>query len=281
MHRRSWLIVILGLLLIVMTVASVGLFMVISFQDSIIDELHNKVTEQEVLISKLKYTRNEEVNFTCMNEAAVPLDGGGRIKRGKLVAVNGSDNTGTLGEVSVEIVEGQGRVLINTNPFIEADTQLSAKIAVEVAQNFTGKSLLQNDVIITFDLNDTIMLGGPSAGAIMTTVAIAAIEDRDLRDDVLVTGTIEPSGWVGSVNGVLEKAQAATDDGASTFLVPHGGSLVRLNEKVIEEERILFFTIERVRYDSKIVDLNDYLNESDMEVVEVFTINDVVDYMLV
>ncbi|MDY6958168.1 MAG: S16 family serine protease [Halobacteriota archaeon] len=281
MQRRSWLIIILALLLVVMTVASVGLFMVVSYQESMINELHSRISEQEILISKLKYVRNEEVNFNCTNEAAVPLDGEERIKRGKIVAVSGTDNTGTLGEVSVEIISGQGRVLINTNPFIEADTQHSAKIAVEVAQNFTGKSLLQNDVIITFDLNDTIMLGGPSAGAIMTTVVIAAIEDKDLRDDVLVTGTIEPSGWVGSVDGVLEKAQAATEDGASTLLVPHGGSLVRFNEKVIEEERFLFFTIERVRYEPKIVDLNEYLNESDMEVVEVFTIDEVVDYMLV
>ena len=125
------------------------------------------------------------------------------------------------------------------------------------------------------------MLGGPSAGAAMATVVIAAIEDRDLRDDVMVTGTIEPSGWVGSVDGVLEKAQAATEGGASTFLVPHGGSLVKFDEEVIEEERIWFFTMDRVRYESKMVDLNEYLNSSDMEVVEVFTINDVVEYMLV
>ncbi|MDY6966442.1 MAG: S16 family serine protease [Halobacteriota archaeon] len=251
------------------------------YQETVISDLRHVVEEQEILIAKLKYTNSEEINFTCpVVEEAIPVEGDLQSKSARIVAVKREDNSGSLGDVFVEVKEGKGRVLVNTNPFVEADTQHSAKIAVGVAENYTGKSLLAQDVIITFDMNDTVLLGGPSAGAAITAVTIAAIEGREIRDDVVVTGTIEPSGWVGTVGGILEKAQTASDQGMSLLLVPHGELQIKYYERVIKKERFGFFTIERVRYEPRIVDLNEYLEDQDMEVKEVFTIEDVVGYML-
>ncbi|MFH0972233.1 MAG: hypothetical protein V1835_06760, partial [Candidatus Micrarchaeota archaeon] len=39
-----------------------------------------------------------------------------------VLAVKSDDNTGVLSYVNVEIRSGKGRVLINTNPFVEPDT---------------------------------------------------------------------------------------------------------------------------------------------------------------
>jgi predicted S18 family serine protease len=97
-----------------------------------------------------------------------------------ILAVKSNDNSGVLGKVNVEIDSGKGRVLMDTNPFLEPDTQFSAETAVSVAQNYTKKDLSDKDVIISFDIGGQL-LGGPSAGAAMTTAAIAAIEGKQVK----------------------------------------------------------------------------------------------------
>ena len=280
MRWRSKLIVLLMLLLLISTLTSAALYRGISYRETLIDDLRHQVEQQEILISKLQYIGPQEINFTCPIDEAIPIEGNLKKKSAKIVAVKGADNTGTLGIVTVEIKEGRGRVLIDTNPFVEADTQYSAKTAVEVAANYTKKSLVNKDVIITFDLNDTVVLGGPSAGAAISAVTIAAIEDREIRDDVVVTGGIEPTGWISTVGGLLEKAQAASGNETTLLLVPHGGLQLRYYERVEKRERFGFFTINRVVYEPRILDLNEHMEDQGLEVKEVFTIEDVVEQML-
>lgn len=245
-----------------------------------VNDLERVVKEQENLILNLQSKSSEELNFTCPVIEAIPVEGDLQTKSSKIVAVSGIHNSGSVGDVFIEVKGGRGRVLINTNPFIEADTQFSAKTAVEVAENYTQKSLLNKDVIVTFDMDDTVLLGGPSAGAAISAVTIAAIEDKEVRDDVIVTGTIEPSGRIGSVGGILEKAQAAYEQGTKIFLVPQGDLKIKYYERVVKRERLGFFNIQRVYYEPKELDLKEHMKEQGMEVKEVFTIEDVVENML-
>ena len=132
-----------------------------------------------------------------------------------VVAVTG-DSKGLVGSVDVEINPGRGRVLMDTNPFLEPDTQYSAETAAAIAEQYTGKSLDDRDVIYSFDIDGQV-LGGPSAGAAMAIATIAAIEGKDVRSDVAVTGTIEEDGSIGFVGGVLEKLQASSEKGVKLF----------------------------------------------------------------
>jgi len=197
-----------------------------------------------------------------------------------ILAVKSNDNSGVLGKVNVEIDSGKGRVLMNTNPFLEPDTQFSAETAVSVAQNYTKKDLSDKDVIISFDVSGQL-LGGPSAGAAMTVATIAAIEEKQVKKDVAVTGTIEPTGKIGDIGGVIEKAQAAANNKVKLFLVPEDELYLTYYERQIKNERIGNFIIQRVNYVPKTLDLNNYtMSELKMETKGVFSISDVVKYML-
>ena len=81
---------------------------------------------------------------------------------------------------------------------------------------------------------DIVTLDGASAGAAITATIIAAIEDTELDQNTLMTGTITPSGFVGRIGSVQEKAQAAQAHGAERFLVPQGQLVVVDGLDVIE-----------------------------------------------
>jgi predicted S18 family serine protease len=198
-----------------------------------------------------------------------------------VLAVMSMNGSGVMGRVNIEIRPGKGRVLMNTNPFLEPDTQYSAEIAVKVAQEYTKKDLSDKDVIISFDIGGEL-LGGPSAGAAMSVATISAIEGRKLKEDVAITGTITESGEIGMVGGIIEKAEAAAKNGIKLFLVPEDALYLTYYEKQVKEERIgRGFIIQRINYIPKRLDLNNYTkSQFDMETKGVSTIQDVVRYML-
>ncbi len=196
-----------------------------------------------------------------------------------VVAVT-SDGGGLVGSVDVEVNLGRGRVLMNTNPFLEPDTQFSAETATQIAEQYTKKSLDDRDVIYSFDIDGQV-LGGPSAGAAMTVATIAAIEGKQVRNDVAITGTIEEGGKIGFVGGVLEKMQAASEKGVKLFLVPEGQTKLTTYERIVEQQQRGGFVFQRVRYVPKTLDLSEYAkNELNIEVREVSTIGEVASYML-
>ncbi len=170
---------------------------------------------------------------------------------------------------------------MNTNPFLEPDTQYSAETAIKVAQNYTGKNLNDRDVILSFDVIGQV-LGGPSAGAAMTITTIAAIEQKKIKNDVAITGTIGPDGKVGQIGGVIQKAEAAAKNGIKIFLVPKDELILTYYERQVTKERISpNFVVQRVSYVPKTLDLNNYtISEWKMETKGVSIIDDVVKYML-
>jgi len=190
------------------------------------------------------------------------------------VSANGE---GVMSDLNVEIVEGKGRVLLNIEPLTGIQTQHSEVTAVNVAEWQTGFNLSNYDVIFTITANATVV-EGPSAGAAMTIATISAIEEKPLRDDVSVTGTIQPDGSIGPVGGLIEKSEAAYKDGDKYFLIPAGEELqAYLVEKV--EEPMPGWTVHRteIRY----INVTEYASENfNISIVQVATINDVIDIML-
>jgi predicted S18 family serine protease len=141
-----------------------------------------------------------------------------------------SDNTvseeGTLINISVEIQPGKGRVLVQTTPLMGMVFQDAANTAVFVAENKTGKSLSNSDIIFSINSRGQIPgVDGPSAGALMTLLTISAINNNTkLNDSITLTGTIDSEGKIGAIGGVLEKAQAAKSGGKTLFLIPRENS---------------------------------------------------------
>ncbi|HEC76917.1 MAG TPA: hypothetical protein ENI33_06655 [Thermoplasmatales archaeon] len=140
---------------------------------------------------------------------------------------------GVLTEVNVTMMNGSGNVFVVTSPLTQLDMQGSAKLAVDVAGMLTGKDVSKYDFFFQVKAESPIV-GGPSAGGVMTIASICLLQNIDARDDIVMTGMINPDGSIGPVGGILEKGEAAGEAGMKYFLIPKGQGI----EYKFVEERI-------------------------------------------
>ena len=141
-------------------------------------------------------------------------------KASMLVPAVITDGEGEMVRAEVKIEPGTGNIYISTEPLVGMDTQFSERTAVRVAAERLGRDARKYDVFLTLRVNDTKEVDGPSAGAAMTLLAIAALNGTEVRNDVTITGTIMEDGRIGSVGGVSKKAEAAARSGLSILMVP-------------------------------------------------------------
>jgi hypothetical protein len=182
--------------------------------------------------------------------------------------------SGVMLNISAEVKPGRGRVLVDTQPLMGLVFQDAANTAVFVAQNRTGVSLAGSDVIFSISAPGQVpAVDGPSAGALMTLLAISAIDGKPLREEVTLTGTIDKEGKVGAIGGIPEKAQAAKDAGKSLILIP--GENAKLVRYTPEERQYYGFTV--IQEVASTVDAKSYVEENiGIHVQYVDTIDDVV-----
>ncbi len=140
---------------------------------------------------------------------------------------------GSMLNISVEIRPGEGRVLVQTKPLMGTVFQDASNTAVSVAENKTGMNLSRSDVIFSIESQKGIpSVDGPSAGALMTLLVISALENKEIKNNVTLTGTVDQYGHVGAIGGVIEKANASKESGKTLFLLPKENSqLVQYTEK--------------------------------------------------
>lgn len=131
-----------------------------------------------------------------------------------------SEGNGVITLLVVEAVPGSGRTLVDIdNLLFWGDTQHSIRIAKNVASNITGIDVNNYDLVYNIYANASV-IGGESAGAALTIATIAVLQNKTLRDDVIITGTINHDGTIGPVQAILPKAKAAKENNATLFLVP-------------------------------------------------------------
>lgn len=141
--------------------------------------------------------------------------------RALAVAQTSQGLVGSVAEISIRQTNGTGLVFLDTQPFAQVDMQGSARLAVRVAAAASGLDASERDFYFVIRSPSQI-IGGPSAGGVMTIGAIAALQGWTIDPTVYMTGTINPDGSIGPVGGVPEKAQAAAQNGARLFLYPAG-----------------------------------------------------------
>jgi predicted S18 family serine protease len=184
---------------------------------------------------------------------------------------------GTLMNISVEVRPGKGRVLVQTTPLMGVVFQDAANTAVYVAENKTGKPLTSSDIIFSVSAAGKIPgVDGPSAGALMTLLAISAIDSNTkLNDSITLTGTIDNEGKIGAIGGVIEKAQAAKSGGKTLFLIPRENSQL-VTYKLIEKH---FGGITLVQREPEVINAKEYIEKNiGVRVEYVDTIDDVLNY---
>jgi predicted S18 family serine protease len=130
-----------------------------------------------------------------------------------------TNNTGSLTNFSLIITNGDGNVSIKGPAIVGNSTTQSAYTAAMYASNYTGHNFSNYNFTYTIlDAGDNV--SGPSAGGAMTVLAVSAFENKPLRTDFTMTGTISPNGSIGEIGGVYDKAGAAKNNGMELILVP-------------------------------------------------------------
>lgn len=66
------------------------------------------------------------------------------------------------------------------------------------------------------------LVDGPSAGALTTAAMMAALNGVPVKQDVTMTGTVNPDGSIGPVGGIPQKLKGAADAGKKSFGYPVG-----------------------------------------------------------
>ena len=191
-----------------------------------------------------------------------------------LVAVD-ENGAGVSTPLTVDVIPGDGKVLTDIDKLLFwVDTQYSIQTARDVARNITGVDTNKYDIIYSIS-TDATLVGGPSAGAALTLATIAALENKTLSKNIIITGTVEPDGSIGQVGGVLEKAQAVSDIGVDIFLVPPGqGEQTYLTPKETCTRRSGFIFCETT-YEQTTINIG---KDAGVSVIEVGTITEAMDY---
>lgn len=196
-----------------------------------------------------------------------------------IVAVS-NDGEGTVGKLTLKLIPGNNNVLVNTNPFLDTEMQYSANKAVAVAKQKSDYGF-NRDFLFDYQAGNSHLIGGESAGAASTVVAIAALENKTIRNDTAITGTIEPCGCIGNVGEVMEKAKAVSDAGYKRFLVPKGQSNITYYVRQSSERPTHNdYRTHNTRYVQTILDLKEEAkNNWNLDIIEVSTIDDALKNM--
>jgi uncharacterized protein len=191
-----------------------------------------------------------------------------------LVAVD-QDGNGVSTPLIVESKPGSGKALTNIDKLLFwTDTQQSIQIAKYVAENITNINASSYDLTYSIESNATV-IGGPSAGAALTIATVAALRHEKIRNDVIITGTVNEDGTIGEIGGVLEKAKAAKEIGAKIFLVPEGQgeqTFLKPQESCSRRGNFLFC---QTTYQSVTINISE---DAGISVIEVGTVADAYKY---
>jgi len=193
----------------------------------------------------------------------------------------GTGYVGVISTITVTVQgNGSGRVFVDTLPLTDVDMQGSARLAVKVASALvrmdTGPHLDPLTCDFFFVVRTTSpMIGGPSAGAMMTVAVISLLENWTLNNSTVMTGMINPDGSIGPIGGIPYKIDAAHSVGATRFLIPKGQTTY--TEMVTEYQNINGIIWQNTYPVTR--NVTEYAQTNyGMEVLEVEDINDALHY---
>ncbi len=145
------------------------------------------------------------------------------------------NNSGSITKISVNVSTGNGTVGFSEPANVADSTLASAYTAAEYAAQYAGVNFSRYD--FTYAIMDNgANVSGPSAGAAMSIIAIAAIEHVHLRNDFTITGTVSSDGSIGEIGGVVDKVGAAAGDKLRFVLVPYAGSAMESSLYLIAQD---------------------------------------------
>lgn len=184
---------------------------------------------------------------------------------------NGNTVSGSIVKLNLEIRPGSGQIYTNLNTIEEIDTQISIINSQKIACNLFSLPCEKYDFYFNFE-GSALVLKGPSASSAIAILTAKTVKKEQIENDVVITGSLNSGGIIGSVGGIEEKIIVADEYEFKKVLIPEFSSynLTSLNEKNLSIEIIPVFDLIEAynnfngkEYELKIEQINneEYLKE--------------------
>lgn len=139
----------------------------------------------------------------------------------KILAV--LDNTGISHTFEINLVDGGESIYPDVyNTYHDYNTIEGMNIALEVANDRTTVCIVSNyDVYIDLDPNNEYSgIIGPSGTLSYATLLISMIEDKEICQSTVMTGTLNVDGDVKEVGSIYQKITGAEESGYERIIIP-------------------------------------------------------------
>lgn len=184
----------------------------------------------------------------------------------KLLAVVDTPNQtyhGTIATMNLKLIPGTGNVFFDSSSLTQVDTQISIKIAKEIACGYVDINCNQYDFLYQINANSDI-IGGPSAGAAATVLTISSLLNVSLNKSISMTGTINSAGFIGNVGGVRQKVIAASQNKITRVLIPYDNEnysniSILVNKIYSLDEALYYFTNKKLGHKNENITFDDTL----------------------
>ncbi len=152
-----------------------------------------------------------------INDVILSVDGTSVLEAGDLVNAIRERTPGEMVDFEVEPVEGGESRVVSFTLQSRSDDPTIGYMGVMPQTRWEDIEDLPIDVRV-----NTGNVGGNSAGLALTLSILDLITPGELTGglQVATTGTIDPTGMVGPIGGIVQKVVAARDGGMDLFLVP-------------------------------------------------------------
>lgn len=137
--------------------------------------------------------------------------------------------TGSVAYLTLETINGSGKIFIEANILMNTDTQMSIKLARDIVCSNYNLPCSSYDFYYTINGVSSIVTG-PSGGAAAAVLTYAHVTGQKIPSDFAISGTINSGGFIGPVGGLDQKVSAAEAKGIRRVFVPFGNTLVEVNE---------------------------------------------------
>ena len=161
-----------------------------------------------------------------------------------------------------------------SNLLVKEDTESSLRKAALYAFQHTEKKRENYNVNYHIETNAPA-IEGSSAGASAAILTIAALENKTMKSNVMMTGTVHHDGGIGPADGIFPKAKAAEKANKTLFLVPETQST---KKNVTSKKYCAEYGGTELcsnEYTSKIIDVEE---KTGIKVEEVENIEQALDY---
>lgn len=195
-----------------------------------LSRIENLTLEVETLEADLEDLKEKNEELERKARLAKPVE-----KDYHILAV--SNGEGDVLGLETEVQLGDGEVSVTVNKVLfQNTTQISVNRAWKVSEEYTEMDLSQFDGEVRIDhgYEGYLSVTGDSGGSAFAITFIAALKNKTINKDILITGSLGSDGGIERVGEAEEKVKAAREFGAEKVLVP-AGSNVEVSGIVVEE----------------------------------------------